>query len=142
MRQYTYIKEDIMESKEIGAIGEFSFSIEAIKRGFSVSQPVVDSLKYDFIVEGKNLYKVQVKTTSQPIKGKNNAYKFFTSHGSKGKRAYFINDVDIIVLYILPLEIFYIVPIKEINSTTCRVYPLKENHKYNKYKEAWHYLSK
>lgn len=127
-----------MESKEIGTIGETVFSLKAIKYGLDLSRPVIDSLKYDFIVDADKIHKVQIKTTSQQLKNRKNVYKFSVGYGSTGKKTYTKNTVDFIVLYILPLDIFYIIPVEKISSLNIRVYPLNNNHKYSQYKEAWY----
>lgn len=81
----------------IGEITEQSVAIEFLKLGIQVSKPLVQSSKYDFIVDIKNkLYKIQVKTSSL----KEESYIEFatsTSHtNTKGtiNLTYSENDVD------------------------------------------------
>jgi hypothetical protein len=54
------------DSNYIGCYGETLFFAECIKRGFSVSKPLLDSSPYDCIVDThKALYKVQIKSTGK-----------------------------------------------------------------------------
>ncbi len=71
----------MMSSHFIGEITEQSVAIEFLKLGIQVSKPLVQSSKYDFIIDVNNkLYKIQVKTCTPK---ENNSYIDFatsTSH--------------------------------------------------------------
>ena len=70
-----------LSSHFIGEITEQQVAIEFLKLGILVSKPLVQSSRYDFIVDvGHRLYKIQVKTSSPK---ENNSYIQFatsTSH--------------------------------------------------------------
>ena len=70
-----------LSSHFIGEITEQQVAIEFLKLGILVSKPLVQSSRYDFIVDvNHRLYKVQVKTSTPK---ENNAYIQFatsTSH--------------------------------------------------------------
>ena len=70
-----------LSSHFIGEITEQQVAVEFLKLGILVSKPLVQSSRYDFIVDVKHhLYKVQVKTSTPK---ENNAYIQFatsTSH--------------------------------------------------------------
>ena len=54
------------DSNYIGCYGETLFFAECIKRGFSVSKPLLDSSPDDCILDThKALYKVQIKSTGK-----------------------------------------------------------------------------
>lgn len=81
----------------IGEITEQQVALEFLKLGYLVSKPLVQSSRYDFVVDiNHKLYKIQVKTGTL----KENAYIEFatcTSHtNTKGtiNLAYSENDVD------------------------------------------------
>ena len=81
----------------IGEITEQQVAIEFLKLGIQVSKPLVQSSKYDFIVDINNkLYKIQVKTSTL----KENSHITFatsTSHtNTQGtiNLTYSENDVD------------------------------------------------
>ena len=63
----------------IGEITEQKVALEFLKLGILVSKPLVQSSKYDFIIEvNHNLYKIQVKTGTY----KENAYLEFSTSTS------------------------------------------------------------
>ena len=70
-----------LSSHFIGEITEQQVATEFLKLGILVSKPLVQSSRYDFIVDvGHRLYKIQVKTSSPK---ENNSYIQFatsTSH--------------------------------------------------------------
>lgn len=87
-----------LSSHFIGEITERQVAIEFLKLGYLVSKPLVQSSKYDFIVDiNHKLYKIQVKTSTARD---NNAYFDFTcstSHtNTKGtiNLTYSEEDVD------------------------------------------------
>lgn len=105
---------EILSSHFIGEITEQQVAIEFLKLGLMVSKPLVQSSRYDFIVDIKNhLYKIQVKTCSF----KENAYiefKTATSHtNTKTTKnlSYTSDEVDFFATYydgqcyLLPFEI-------------------------------------
>ena len=86
-----------LSSHFIGEITEQQVALEFLKLGYLVSKPLVQSSRYDFIVDiNHKLYKIQVKTGTL----KENAYIEFatsTSHtNTKGTTnlTYSENDVD------------------------------------------------
>lgn len=97
-----------------GEITEQQVAIEFLKLGYLVSKPLVQSSKYDFIVDINHcLYKVQVKTSSL----KEDSYLEFctsTSHtNSQGTKnlSYSNEDVDFFATmyngqcYLIPFEL-------------------------------------
>lgn len=87
----------MLSSHFIGEITEQQVATEFLKQGILVSKPLVQSSRYDFIVDIKNkLYKIQVKTCTL----KENSYLEFstaTSHtNTKGtiNLHYSPNEVD------------------------------------------------
>ena len=103
-----------LSSHFIGEITEQQVAMEFLKLGFLVSKPLVQSSRYDFIVDiNHKLYKVQVKTGTL----KENAYIEFatsTSHtNTKGtiNLTYSVEDVDFFATmyegqcYLVPHEV-------------------------------------
>ena len=102
-----------LSSHFIGEITEQQVALEFLKLGYLVSKPLVQSSRYDFIVDiNHKLYKVQVKTGTF----KENAYVEFatsTSHtNTKGTLniSYSQEDVDFFATmynnecYLIPFE--------------------------------------
>lgn len=119
-----------------GDIGELGFMLQAKLNGLKVLTPTTSNSVYDAVIHNGNKFlKVQIKSTSNLVE-KNNCYKFNVGRGVSSKYKYNSSDIDYFALYIIPLEIFYIIPIEEMSVKTLRVYPNKK-HKYNKYINAW-----
>jgi hypothetical protein len=52
-----------MDSNQIGCLAEYKFATAAMEQGFFVSFPLLDTSRYDCIVETpKGLFKVQIKS--------------------------------------------------------------------------------
>lgn len=103
-----------LSSHFIGEITEQQVALEFLKLGYLVSKPLVQSSRYDFVVDiNHKLYKVQVKTGTL----KENAYVEFatsTSHtNTQGTLniSYSADDVDFFATiyqgecYLIPYEI-------------------------------------
>ena len=103
-----------LSSHFIGEITEQQVALEFLKLGYLVSKPLVQSSRYDFIVDiNHNLYKIQVKTGTL----KENSYIEFatsTSHtNTKGtlNLNYSAEDVDFFATmhegncYLVPYEV-------------------------------------
>lgn len=119
--------------KKIGNIGEISFMARCMRHGLEVSMPFCSSSVYDVLVDnGNKINRCQVKSTGTTFRG-SDSYKIIASHGAKTKRRYTKSEIDFIICYIVGLDIYYIIPIKEIKTKTLNLYPTKINHKYNKY---------
>ena len=124
-----------------GSIGESEFSTRCLRHGIAVNLPITHYSPYDALIDnGKDVYKIQVKTTTQ--NDQKNSYRFNCGKGSSSKNKYTSKEVDFFALYILPLNRMYIVPIDEIKTKTVRIYPDKNNHIYSKYLENFSILKK
>lgn len=122
-------------SKDLGAVAEMRFAIEAKMRGISVSKPICDNQPFDFIVHYKRFLKIQVKSNSQSI-GK---YKFKVTHGASTMKKYTNEEVDYFALYLGELDIFYIMPIEVVTCKQLTLNPYGVS-KYNDYVNAFELL--
>lgn len=129
-----------LENKEVGGIGELIFSTAALKKGFIVSKPLLDTRKYDLVLDNRQgrLLRVQIKTTAISSDATDGSFKFNISHGRKGKEAYTTNDIDFFVCYAYKAETFYIIPVSATQGqTTVRINENNSESKFTKYREAW-----
>ncbi len=116
----------------------------ALRKGLRVSKPWGDSSPYDVGVEhGRQLIRVQVKSTSYRLA---NGYLCGFRPNQKGK-PYTTRKVDFFAAYIVPEEVWYVIPAavvlktKGLSLMLCPVQPLKRNcYKYESYREAWKLL--
>lgn len=110
-----------------------------------MSRPYTSDASYDFITDynGK-LMRVQIKSskTAHQSRGKlyDNSYKIVCSHGAKSKNMYSKSHCDAIACYIMPLDVFFIIPIKDVKSKTLNFYPERKDHRFSKYFEFWECL--
>jgi Pyruvate/2-oxoacid:ferredoxin oxidoreductase delta subunit len=101
--------------------------------GFGVSKTWGDSERYDFILDsGKRLWRVQVKS-SRHFDGSRYIVKL------KGAAAYTAEEIDFIVAYIVPENLWYVIPIS-VAALRGQMYvsPGGTRHfRHEKYREAW-----
>lgn len=129
--------QDIKHHKRRGEWAEIRFMARAAEHGLVVTKPWGDSAHYDFAVECKGRFlRVQVKSTMRRI---SNSF-LVRLHGSEGR--YSLGDFDFVAAYIIPLDIWYIVPAKiaiPLAENLCLT-PGSPKNKYECYREAWHSL--
>jgi hypothetical protein len=118
-----------------GDLAETSFIVEAYKRGWQISIPFSNSSSYDLILDsGEFLYKIQIKSCGYLRKRVTINDKHYRVNISNLNGKY-----DFLAVYIIPEELWYIIPVDIIDSKYLSLYPHVENSrsKYNHYKEAW-----
>jgi hypothetical protein len=122
--------------KELGEWAEMRFMVRASEEGLRAAKPYGESASYDFIVQHKRrLLRVQVKATR--VKHYN-SYKCRVRRNHR--RAYTKADIDFIAAYVVPRDIWYIVPLEKTGTTTLILSPDLPTSKHAAYKEAWHLL--
>ena len=128
---------------ERGDLTEVAFWHKAMSLGLVVSKPYGHNHRYDFIVEGgKNLWRVQVKTSSRE---EGDLYSVSIRHSLDGvKVPYTEAEIDFVVVYIFQLGIWYVLPVREVvGRSTFLFRGSTENHwrdPWVHYREAWHLL--
>jgi PD-(D/E)XK endonuclease len=129
-------------TKITGERSEAAFLNRAASLGFGVAKPWGDSLRYDFILDnGERLYRVQVKAT-ESIR----AYAYETRATytvGKGRAVYTRADVDFLAAHVVPLDIWYIIPVEVCApAPMLRFYPHRKARqmRLEPYREAWHLL--
>jgi PD-(D/E)XK endonuclease len=125
--------------KRRGEVAEAAFLAKASRLGFAVAKPWGDSERYDFILDtGHKFLRIQVKSTERFAESR---YRVKTSGW---KDTYTRDEIDFIVVYIVPEDIWYVVPIEAaVGRKGLRFYPRgqsKSNGTLEKYREAWHLL--
>jgi len=98
-------------TKITGERSEAAFLNRAAGLGFGVAKPWGDSRRYDFILDnGTGLHRVQVKCT-ESIRAR--AYETRATYTvGKGRAVYTRADVDFIAAHVVPLDIWYIIPVE------------------------------
>jgi hypothetical protein len=129
--------------KQRGELAEIAFLYKASNLGFGVAKPWGDNQRYDFILSrGERLWRVQVKSTTRAYR---RGYTV-TAHKSstRGRVAYTPKEIDILVAYIVPREIYYVIPVAAVQGlrVLC-LYPSgtrKGAGRFEQFREAWHLM--
>lgn len=129
-------------TKQTGERSEASFLHKASHLGFGVAKPWGDSLRYDFILDNsERLWRIQVKCTECLRAQAYEARATYTI--GKGRAVYTRADVDFLAVHVVPLDIWYIVPVEVCTpQPMLRFYPHRpgKQMRLEKYREAWHQL--
>lgn len=129
--------------KEQGEKAELKFMMQCMNEGKHISIPFGDNQKYDCIVDGESISRVQVKSTSRRDKHNNcDRYHALIARGSGSKLSYSKDEVDFIAVHILPTDCWYIIPIEAVEGRkTINLYPHNDTDgKYEEYLERWDLL--
>ena len=126
-------------TKRTGELAEAAFVVKAASLGFAVSKPWGDSERYDFILDaGHRTWRVQIKCTESTSNGGYQVQSTYTDRKRKGH--YTADDIDVLVAYILPLDLWYVVPAHALPaSASLRFYPEGNctRPRFEQYREAW-----
>ena len=129
-------------TKITGERSEAAFLHRASNLGFGVAKPWGDSRRYDFILDnGARLLRIQVKCTESM---RARAYETRATYTvGKGRAVYTKSDVDFLAAHVVPLDIWYILPVEVCTpAPMLRFYPHRTAKKMRlePYREAWHLL--
>lgn len=137
----------IRKPKERGEWAELRFMTKAAELGFKMSKPWGDSAPYDVAVELEGYFaRVQVKSTMCKARPKKPHYRyprgiFVCNMRHISVRRYVQSDFDILAVYVIPKDIWYIIPSEvATKKIAIRVRPGNDRNQYEQYREAWHLL--
>jgi hypothetical protein len=123
--------------KQRGEWAELVFMARAAEHGLIVAKPWGESSHYDFAVErGQGFLRVQVKSTMSKQK---NSYVCSLS----GNRVFYTPEhIDFLAVYIIPLDLWYLIPSAAAlrGNRRLRIAPEYWKSIYRPYREAWHLL--
>jgi hypothetical protein len=127
-------------SKRTGELSEAAFLHKAVGLGFRVTKPWGDSERYDFVLDsGRRLWRVQIKCTAVSRAGGYHIHPIHFVYG-KNKVVYTAEDIDVLAAHIIPLDVWYVVPVEALApGTSLRLYPDDgcKTARFEKYREAW-----
>jgi len=128
----------IKNCKKRGEWVELVFAVRGLELRLRLGRPWGESSGYDFTVDqGWRIVRVQVKSTI--FKESAEGYSC-TLKDSKGP--YKKNSFDFVAAYVIPEDVWYILPEKLVRGMwSVSLNPKLESSKYNEYKEAWHLLT-
>jgi PD-(D/E)XK endonuclease len=126
-------------TKRTGELAEAAFLHKAVSLGFKVTKPWGDSERYDFVVDaGGRLWRVQIKCTAAVHAGGYHIQPIHFVYGEK-KVVYTDQEIDVLAAHIVPLDVWYVVPVQAIAAgTSLRLYPDGgcKSARFEKYREA------
>lgn len=122
-----------------GEWAEVHFLARASELGLRVAKPYGDCLPYDFIVEHRGrMFRVQVKSTSYHNPGCG-SYQCLVRPPRRPR--YPSDALDFFAAYVIPEDVWYIIPYPEITSTAnISLDPRSQRNPYRQYREAWDLL--
>jgi hypothetical protein len=124
-----------------GEMAEAAFLHKASRMGFCVSKPWGDSEPYDLIVDGgAKLWRVQVKSAYRA--GEYGGYCFH-AHGNENKKVYSLKNIDVLVAYIVPEVLWYVMPVEVFRKIkSMKLFPVsrRRRSKFEVYREGWELL--
>lgn len=135
-----------MDTKLKGDIAEQAVILEALKRGWEVLTPVGDRLAYDLVFGvGKKFVKIQVKSAWWDERKENyvvDVRRTKTNRRQMVRSNYTSQDFDFAILYIMDLNIFYIMPSQVFNSYGSEIHLVESEKRQRKprshqFREAW-----
>ncbi len=125
--------------KRRGEEAELAFMRRAIAEGFAIAKPWGDSERYDFILDnGVRLWRVQVRSTDYE------AHHGFAVHTYVTRKMVRLTakEVDVIAAYLVPKDLWYIVPIEACTCKNLWFFPgrSRKGSRFEKFREGWDYL--
>jgi hypothetical protein len=122
--------------KTQGDTAELKFMLLNQELGYFISKPFGDNCKYDLIVDnGEELQRIQIKSTSRKDTSSGmDCYNCLVCFGNDSKQRYNEKDIDYFAIYVIPENVWYKIPVKEIKGKTVKLYPHR-NSKRNTYEK-------
>jgi hypothetical protein len=127
--------------KRRGEVAELAFMLKAASLGFGVAKPWGDSDRYDFILDsGERLWRVQVRSTRFESHRGYNVHTYV--YVKRQMVALTAREIDVIVAYLVPLDLWYVVPIEFAPCKNLWFYPhgSKKGSRFEQFREAWQLL--
>jgi hypothetical protein len=142
-RERRGLKSNLAQGQKIGNCklrgewAELCFMARAAGMGLCVCKPYGDSAQYDVgIEEDGRMLRVQIKSTTYARDG-----AFTCNVVGRGRKGYAAGVVDFFAIYLVPLNVWYILPFEALAGTVSLQFaPGREGNKYRAYLEAWHLL--
>ena len=138
--------------KLLGDQAECAFLAQCLQRGLIASKPVWGQQAYDFVIDvgkanhrghrggGGRLWRVQVKSVGTMRQ----RWYAVSTHGSRN-RVYGPDEFDFFAAWVAPLNFWYVIPLRAVlPARSAWLFPHVEGSwgRYEKFREAWHLLTR
>lgn len=122
--------ERLQNCKQRGEWAELCFTARAAGMGLCVCKPYGDSAQYDVGIEHEGrLMRVQIKSTTYSRDG-----SFTCNVVGRGHSGYAAGVVDFFAVYLVPLDVWYILPFEAMAGTVSLQFtPGRKGQKYQQY---------
>lgn len=126
----------IRDPKARGEWVQSVFMARASEHGLAVSKPWGDSRSYDFVIGRPGRFVgVQVKSTVVE------SGRGYACAVKKNNKAYSRGEFDFLAAYVIPEDVWYIIPASKVEGKESVGLCSKSNHaRYEEYREAWQLL--
>jgi hypothetical protein len=129
--------------KRRGELAEMAFVSKVTSLGFVACRPCVET-SFDFVLESRGcLYRIQVKSAWR--EGSSGYCVKLTKGTGPTERPYRRHEADFIVIYIIPEDAWYVVPIAQVLTTWAAYLRPGRNTsrcKLEKFRESWELLGR
>jgi hypothetical protein len=126
-----------------GEIAEAAFLFRALCLGHTVFRPFGEKAPYDCVIDnGRDFLRIQIKSSA--VLNSKTTYHLKVQHGGSARRAsYTKQHIDVLAVYILPEDTFYLFPVEAVANRASLSLPSAERRhrsRYAEYHEAFHLL--
>jgi PD-(D/E)XK endonuclease len=129
-----------LTNSQRGHLAELAFMRKAAGMGLSVAKPWNEGERYDFIVRVETVcWRVQVKSVLAKSRARHHyRVQMATRTRSEASSTYSANDIDFLVAYIFPEDLWYVFPAERIagQKSVC-IRPGSKRSVLEEYREAW-----
>lgn len=106
-----------MDYSRLGCYAEHLFAIKCMELGYDISMPLRHASTYDAILDtGKDLLKIQIKSSFLPPDPIRKSVKVKVTQGTKNATPYKVNEIDYLAIYTDYFKGFFIFEYTEIRS--------------------------
>ena len=143
--EQTHMPPKFASRKKQGEWAELVLKQRLAGFGLNISTPNGDSAPYDVIAESRRgrLHKLQGKSVAVTERDRSGVYAVSCGYGHRAKRAYLPRHIDFLAVYVIPEDLWYIIPVHALHSQkrilVCTRQP-RRLPRFEPYREAWQQL--
>ena len=122
-----------------GEWAEAAFLAKALGLRFTVCRPFCDTRRFDYVLISGPRKMVRVQVKSSWSQHPNRGYRLTLGHHGRRYRS---SEVDFLVGYVVPEDVWYVIPVRGHRQTSIWVFPHHPGtrSRWERYREAWDLL--
>lgn len=140
---YETVDPATLTNRQRGHLAELAFMRKAASLGFSVAKPWGEGERYDVIVRVENMcWRIQVKSVLAKSPTRHDFRIRTTGSMTRhGPSLYSATEIDFLVAYIFPEDLWYVFPASFIEKRNAVwVSPGSKRSSFERYREAWNIM--